>query len=221
MIKKVLIAEDIDSINEGLGNFLKDTFSFEIVQAKYCDEAYLKIKRAILDGEPFDLLITDLSFKEDYRDATIKDGEMLLNRLRDEAINIKAIMYSIEDRPFKVKQLMENLRLNAFVTKGRNSINELKEVISAIMNGKDVSYPLPKELFSGEDAMNLDDYDIALLAKLSEGLSQEEIGKQFKDRNIKPCSLSSIEKRINKLKIYLKAKNTIHLIAIAKDMGII
>ncbi|WP_224490089.1 response regulator [Robertkochia flava] len=221
MIKKVLIAEDIDSINEGLVNFLSDTFNFEIVQAKYCDEAYLKIKRAILDEEPFDLLITDLSFKQDHRDANLKDGEMLMNRLRDEAIDIKAIMYSIEDRPFRVRQLIDKLRLSAFVTKGRNSINDLKQVIQAISKGEAIPVAPQRDQLPGEESMNLDDYDIALLSKLSEGLSQEEIGQLFKDNNIKPASLSSIEKRINKLKIYLKAKNTIHLIAIAKDMGII
>jgi hypothetical protein len=32
---------------------------------------------------------------------------------------------------------------------------------------------------------------------------------------------SSIEKRINKLKIYFKANNNVHLIAIAKDLGLV
>lgn len=221
MIKKVLIAEDIDSINEGLGKHLMEEFKFEIVQAKYCDEAYLKIKRALLDEEPFDLLITDLSFKEDHRDARLKDGEMLMKKLRKDDIGIRAIMYSIEDRPFKVKNLISKLKLDAFVTKGRNSINEITDAIRTLSDGQEVPIPYQHSTPGEEEYMELEDYDINLLEHLSQGLSQEEIGAKFKSKGIKPASLSSIEKRINKLKIFLKAKNTIHLIAIAKDMGII
>lgn len=221
MIHKVLIAEDIDSINEGLGKHLRETFGVEIVQAKYCDEAYLKIKRAILDEDPFDLLITDLSFKEDHRNTNLKDGEMLVAKLREEGIAIKTIMYSIEDRPYKLKNLVNKLNLDAFVTKGRNSINEMTQILTDMMNGREVSTLNNDVHLSEEEVMNIDEYDVALLSRLSEGLSQEEIGNDFKASGIKPASLSSIEKRINKLKISLKAKNTIHLIAIAKDMGII
>lgn len=221
MIRKIIIAEDIDSINEGLGKHLKETFQVDIAQAKYCDEAYLKIKRALLDEEPFDLLITDLSFKEDHRNTQLKDGEMLVAKLREEAIAIKTIMYSVEDRPYKVKTLIEKLNLDAFVSKGRNSINEISETIKAMASGEKIDsipgLPQQEETIS----MELDDYDVALLHKLSEGFSQEDIGNQFKREGVRPASLSSIEKRINKLKIALKAKNTIHLIAIAKDMGII
>lgn len=221
MIHKVLIAEDIDSINEGLGKHLKEAFGVQVVQAKYCDEAYLKIKRAILDEDPFDLLITDLSFKEDHRNTNLKDGEMLVAKLREEGIAIKTIMYSIEDRPYKLKNLINKLNLDAFVTKGRNSINEMTEIITAMMNGGEIT-PMQNHLpNTEEEVMNIDEYDIALLSRLADGSSQEEIGNDFKASGIKPSSLSSIEKRINKLKISLKAKNTIHLIAIAKDMGII
>ena len=221
MIQKILIAEDIDSINEGLSKFLREQFHVEIVQAKYCDEAYLKIKRALLDEKPYDLLITDLSFKEDHRDARLKNGEMLVSKLRTEGIDIKTIMYSIEDRPYKVKNLINSLRLEAYVTKGRNSIAEIADAITAIIQGKSVHSEQQHLHAQMDEEMNLEDYDIALLSKLADGYSQEEIGNQFKEAGIKPASLSSIEKRINKLKISLKANNTIHLIAIAKDMGII
>lgn len=221
MIKKVLIAEDIDSINEGLRKHLKETFNFEIVQVKYCDEAYLKIKRAILDEEPFDLLISDLSFKEDHRNTNLKDGEMLIGKLREDGIETKAIIYSIEDRPFKVKKLLNDLQLSAYVVKGRNSIKELTEAIKVLHNGGTYEQPQQRENLAEEEQMELEDFDILLLTRLAEGLSQSEIREEFLAKGIKPASLSSIEKRVNKLKIYFKAKNTIHLIALAKDMGII
>lgn len=221
MIKKVLIAEDIDSINEGLGKHLRETFNFEIVQVKYCDEAYLKIKRAILDEDPFDLLISDLSFKEDHRNTQLKNGEMLIGKLREDGIETKAIIYSIEDRPYKVKKLLNDLRLSAYVVKGRNSINELTEAIKVLRNGETYTQPHFQENNPEEEHMELDDFDILLLSKLADGYSQAEIREDFMANGIKPASLSSIEKRVNKLKIYFRAKNTIHLIALAKDLGVI
>jgi DNA-binding CsgD family transcriptional regulator len=64
-------------------------------------------------------------------------------------------------------------------------------------------------------------YDISLLKLLSNGYILEEISREFKNMGIIPNGSSSIEKRINKLKIYFKANNNVHLIAIAKDLGLV
>lgn len=48
-----------------------------------------------------------------------------------------------------------------------------------------------------------------------------KIASEFKNKGIMPHGSSSIEKRINKLKIYFKARNNVHLIAIAKDLGLV
>ena len=56
---------------------------------------------------------------------------------------------------------------------------------------------------------------------MSLGLSQEGISKHLQDNNLSPYGLSSIEKRINKLKIQFGANNAIHLVSIAKDVGLI
>ena len=67
----------------------------------------------------------------------------------------------------------------------------------------------------------MDDVDIKILKYLSAGTSQDEIIEIFKSTDIKPNSKSAIEKRISKLKDFFKANNTIHLVTITKDMGII
>jgi hypothetical protein len=64
-------------------------------------------------------------------------------------------------------------------------------------------------------------YDISLLKLLSKGCILDEISVEFKNTGIIPNGSSSIEKRINKLKIYFKANNNVHLIAIAKDLGLV
>jgi hypothetical protein len=58
------------------------------------------------------------------------------------------------------------------------------------------------------------------LKLLSNGYILEEISKEFKNMGIIPNGSSSIEKRINKLKIYF-SNNNVHLIAIAKDLGLV
>ena len=62
---------------------------------------------------------------------------------------------------------------------------------------------------------------LKLLEKIAIGLSNREISQQFKENTIKPHGISSIEKRLSKLRIDFKATNATHLIAVVKDMGLI
>jgi hypothetical protein len=66
----------------------------------------------------------------------------------------------------------------------------------------------------------IDFFDIELLKQLSNGVPQDKMDEKFRDLGIKPNSKSTIEKRVGKLKDYFKANNTVHLVAIAKDLGI-
>ncbi len=67
----------------------------------------------------------------------------------------------------------------------------------------------------------MDNYDIQLIKHLSIGVTQDGMEAVFKKEGIAPNSKSAIEKRINKLKIYFRANNTVHLVSIAKDLGIV
>ncbi|MDX1760742.1 MAG: hypothetical protein R3218_01170 [Christiangramia sp.] len=48
MFKKVLIAEDIDAVNSALKEFLLKLGVMEVVYSQYCDEAYLKCRKAAM-----------------------------------------------------------------------------------------------------------------------------------------------------------------------------
>lgn len=221
MFKKILIIEDIDSINFGITAVLEKNFPVEVHASKYCDEGLLKVKKAIQDNVPFDLIITDLSFKEDYRDARITTGEDLINAINQEQPGIKIIVYSIEDRLFLIKSLFENKKIKAFVAKGRESSTELLEAISTLHNGGTYISPQFTNIFKEQLFLELDKYDVEMLRMLSEGFTQEDISKIFKEKGYPSPSTSSIEKRINKLKFYFKAHNSIHLVAITKDLHLI
>ena len=221
MFKKVLIAEDIDSISFGIIKALEGFHGINTIHAKYCDEAILKLKAAEESGEPFDLLITDLSFKQDHVKVVLADGEDLINNVKELFPNLPVIVYSIEDKPFRIKNLFDFYQINGFVLKGRYSSLELREAVAKIQKvEKYISKDIAHYLMSKETE-DITDYDIKILECLAKGFAQNEISEFFLNENIAPASVSAIEKRINKLKIQLKAKNTIQLIALAKDLGMV
>ena len=93
MFKKVLIAEDLDSISITVNETLKSLKIKEIKHAKYCDDALLKVKKALLDNNPFDLLVTDLSFTADHRKVKMYTAEALINEIRKIQPTLKIVVY--------------------------------------------------------------------------------------------------------------------------------
>lgn len=218
---KVLIVEDIDSISLGIQKIVQEFENTEILHAKYCDEALLKFKKATLDNAPFDLIISDLSFKSDHKSCVIGNGEEFISEIRKLNTQVPIIVYSIEDKSFLIKNLFENLHIQAYVLKGRNSTKELSKAIEkALQNERFISEDL-SQLLNNKSSEEIDDYDILLLKHLANGFSQSEISNLFLNDNISPSSVSAIEKKVNKLKIQFQAKNAIQLVALAKDIGII
>lgn len=221
MFKKVIIAEDFDSINLAVMQILSELGVTEIHHAKYCDDAQLKIKKAILDNDPFDLLISDLSFRADYRKIELIGGDDLIKWVRKVQPDLKIIVHSIEDKSFHIKSLFENHNIDGFVIKGRSSIKQLKTAITKLFqtNEKYIS-PEIAQLLQDKTINEIDSFDIELIKQLSLGVPQDKMDEKFKELGISPNSKSTIEKRVSKLKDYFKANNTVHLIAIAKDLGI-
>jgi hypothetical protein len=89
---KVLIAEDLDSISIAVVQALQAISISDIYHAKYCD-ALVKIKKAIHDNAPYDLLISDLSFKADHRENKLVSGEELIEAVKKYNL-ISKLMYS-------------------------------------------------------------------------------------------------------------------------------
>lgn len=222
MFKNVLLVEDIDSIGHGIALKIKQDLCIKhIVVAQYCDDAYLKFIKAEKDKIGFDLLITDLSFKKDHRESSITSGEQLIKKLRDRDYNVPIIVYSIEERPTVIKKLIDWYGVDAYVFKGRNSTKTMIDAIKSIEKGKRFISTELANVLRNKEVFTLEEFDTILLHQLSKGCTQEEISIHLKEKHISPSSLSSIEKRLNRLKEELKAKTTIQLIANAKDLGLI
>lgn len=222
MFTKVLIADDIDFNDVGAVVTLEQLGVPNIEYAKYCDEALLKIKKAHLEGSPFQLLISDLSFKSDHRINQLHSGEELILAVKQQFPSIKIIVFSIEDRAHRIKLLFEELKIEGYVLKGRNTLYDLKRAIQkAYTNEAENISPELLHILQDKTTSEIGPYDVLLIKYLSQGISQENMETVFKQEGISPNSKSSIEKHLNKLKIYFKANNTVHLVAIAKDLGIV
>lgn len=222
MFEKVLIAEDFDIIKSGLYATLNEINIPKIAHAAYCDEALLKLKKAKLDNKPYDLLISDLSFLEDHNTQQITTGEDLIKSVKKEFPELKIIVFSVEDKPYRIQYLQKTLKINAYVWKNRNGQKELKKAIShvSVSNAFYISDDLRATVHPKENIEITED-DILLINYLSKGFLQEAISSKFKQKGIKPASVSTIEKRLKKLKEHFNANNVTHLVAIAKDFGLI
>jgi DNA-binding NarL/FixJ family response regulator len=221
MFKNVLVVDDHASVNHGIVQTLKNNTSIQQVAfTQNCEDAYIKFQRATKDGYPYDLVIVDIGFKQDYRKQTIKSGLELIELLRKKQPDIKVIVYSVEDRKTKVQSYIERYHINGFISKSRHGLKELLEAIPNVWNNTPYTSKT-LEINTQKSTFEIDDFDIVLLQELAKGMSQKEISQLFQVKNAKSNSLSSIEKKINKLKVHFKAKNTIHLISICKDLGII
>lgn len=221
MFKKILVAEDIDSINRGMSAVLQKLGRPEVFHASYCDDAYLKARRAALDGSPFDLLICDLSFKPDHRAEKLTSGQELISVVAGEFPELRIIVYSVEDHPQTVRALWDTGQIHGYACKGRNGLFYLEKAIRTVHGGNNYLSAQVEAAVQHRNFLTLREYELALLKLLANGFTQEEIEERFKKDGIAPSSKSSIEKRLKELKEDFNANTTIHLITILKDLRLI
>jgi len=221
MFRKVLVAEDMDSINHAVAAVLNELDIPEIAHAQYCDKAWLLSKKASQDHEPFDLLICDLSFKQDHRDEKISSGQELIALLKEEDPKLKIIVNSIEDHPQTVKDLWNSGNIDAYVCKDRHGLKELKEAILRLNNGESYNSPSIEKILNQNNILTLNDFEINIVKYLANGFTQDQIQQELKNKNIKPSSKSAIEKRLKELREEFHANTNPHLIGIMKDLKLI
>ncbi|SHG68561.1 DNA-binding response regulator, NarL/FixJ family, contains REC and HTH domains [Salegentibacter echinorum] len=221
MFKKVLVAEDMDSINHAVAVVLQELGIQEVAHAQYCDKAWLMAKKALNEGNPFDLLICDLSFKPDHREEKITSGKELIACLKQEDPSLQVIVNSIEDHPQTVKELLETENIDGYVCKDRNGLKELHKALLEVYNGGKYNSPSIEKALQQNNLLVLNDFEIHIVNYLALGFTQDEIQQKLKDENIKPSSKSAIEKRLKELREEFNANTNPHLIGIMKDLKLI
>ena len=221
MFKKVLVAEDMDSINHAVASVLEELHIPEIAHAQYCDKAWLLAKKAAQDGEPFDLLICDLSFKKDHREEKIRSGKDLIAILKTEYPDLKVLVNSIEDHPQTVKDLWDSGNIDGYVCKDRRGLKELKEALEKLEKGETYNSASIQKALNQNNLLVLSDFEVSIVKFLANGLTQDQIEHELKKKNIKPGSKSAIEKKLKELREEFNANTNPHLVSIMKDLQLI
>jgi len=221
MFENVLIAEDHESASISVRKTLEDLDIRHCDYIYYCDDALSRIRNGLKAQRPFDLLITDLSFEEDDRKQQLTDGAALIAAARQLQPGLKVLVFSAEHRAAVIEGLFSGLDINGYVRKARRDAQELKSAIEAIYKNKK-HYPVHlRQTIQQKNAYEFTDFDITIITLLSNGMHQKDIPAYLAKNEIKPSSLSSLEKRLNLIKEAYEFSKNEQLVAFCKDMGII
>ncbi|MCM4171829.1 DNA-binding response regulator [Arenibacter sp. TNZ] len=218
---RIFVSEDIDSNNLGVITMLQTLGYTNIGHSQYCDEALLKLKKAIKDGKPYELLITDLSFDNPRDKKNLLNGQELISAIKEIYPEVKVVVFSVEDDHNTIKSLFEDQKIDGYVCKGLNGLKELQHCIESIANSEPYTCPIATAALQQKNTLELNDYDQKLLSLLAIGYKQNEISILLKEDGISPNSIRSIEANISKLKDHFNASNTTHLVYVASSLGLI
>ena len=221
MFKRVLIAEDHESTSISVRKTLGDFGISKTEYTYYCDDALMYIVKSQADAQPFDLLITDLSFEEDHRKQNIADGTELISAVKKIQPNIKVLVFSAETNPAVIDSLFKVGGINAYVRKARHDAKDLKKAIESIAQNKIYLSEDLKQSVKQKNTFEFSEYDITIISLLSNGTLQKDIPNYLQQNNIKPAGLSSVEKRLGTIRDRLDFSKNEQLVAYCKDYGII
>ncbi|MBL0881808.1 MAG: response regulator transcription factor [Chitinophagaceae bacterium] len=221
MIDKVIIAEDQEFANLSVQKTMDDLKVKQYDYAFYCDDALAKIQLAQKKGEPYDLLITDLSFEDDGTAQKINDGIELIRAVRSIQPGILILILSGQYRPVDIHNLFENHEVDAYVRKARHDVQELKAAMDALSKGQRYYPRSLAQLIKRSNTYEFTEFDITIIRLLSEGYQQNKIPDYLKEHNIKPSSLSSIEKRLNQIREELGFANNQQLMVFCSNAGLL
>ncbi len=221
MFNRVLIAEDHESASISVRKALSDLGVIQADYVFYCDDALKRCVHAQQYEEPYDLLITDLSFEDDEYTERIKGGEELIEQIKAVQPGIKVLVFSAENKRSVIDHLMNDLAVNAYVRKARRDIEELKRAMADISSNKRYLNPDLKHQKEEVNTYEFSDYDLTLIRQLAHGMKQKDIPAFLEEQQIKPYGLSSVEKRLGFMRDVLGLTKNEQLIAFCKDLGII
>jgi two-component system capsular synthesis response regulator RcsB len=221
MFERVLVAEDQEMMNLSLRRTLEDLQLPWPDYAFYCDLAFSKIKKALTEGAPYELLVTDLYFEVDGSAEQKLDGTELIKNAKTLQPQLKVLVFSAEGRPRIIRSLFDDLGIDGYVRKSRGDAQNLQTALNQLKTGRKY---FPRELrsLSGQDNLHtFTDYDKTVIRLLSEGYAQKDIPDYLQHHDIRPSGLSSVEKRLNTIKMAMGFAKNEQLVAFCKEMSLI
>ena len=219
--KRVLIAEDHESVSNSVKEALKDLGINDPDHVSYCDHALSWIKKGAKTAQPYDLFVTDLSFEEDQNVQEITDGITLIKAAKAAQPDLKILVFTAEGRPEVIQPLINDIGIDGYVRKARNDAKELKAALEALANGSTYFPDQMRQKERKNNSYNFTPYDITIIRLLAGGVKQKDIPQYLQENKIMPAGLSSLEKRLNLIKDVYGFSTNEQLIAHCKDFKII
>ncbi|MCL8000988.1 hypothetical protein M8994_22615, partial [Brucella sp. 21LCYQ03] len=115
-----------------------------------------------------------------------------------------------------IDDLFENLKVDGYVRKARHDADHLRQALHTVYAQKCYKPSAIKQAIREENSFEFTTVDIAIVSLLYQGEMQKNIPFILKQRQLKPCSLSSVEKRLNSMKEALE-----QLAVYCKEKGLI
>ena len=221
MFKKVLIAEDHDTENFAVQVTLRDLGVVDPDYVYYCDHALAWIKNAIRAGEPYDLLITDINFKDDGSDQEIKDGLALVKAIKSVQPDIKVVVMTVQEITTTVHEMFREKQIDGYVLKERRGREQLKEALQMVYQGRTYQSADNKKPSQDLNAFEFSQLDLHIVNLLYQGVPQYQMPEKLKQLGAKASSLSTIEKRLNLMKESYGFTNNAQLIAHCREAELI
>jgi two-component system, NarL family, captular synthesis response regulator RcsB len=221
MIDKVIIAEDQEITNLSVQRTMEDLRISKVDYVFYCDDALSRIQVAKQNGEPYELLITDLYFEDDGTHQKIAGGFDLIRSVREVQPDIMILIFSAENRPATIDMLFKNYEIDGYVRKARHDAKELKLALDTISKRQQYYPRALAQLVKQSNTYEFTEFDINIIRLLSQGYQQNEIPDYLREHNIKPSSLSTIEKRLNQIRDELSFTKNEQLVLFCKEAGIL
>jgi len=221
MFKKVLIVEDEKMLNSAIKSTMEklgvvlDTRDY----VTFCDDALNRVKIAIREKNPYELLITDLSFKTDSKNVNIATGQKLIEAVKQVQPAIKVLVFSVHNEESIANPLFNDLGIDGYVTKGLRDETDFNLAINAIAQGKTYRSANLKRSNDQEIVYELKPIEKTIVSFLSAGKTQKWVEGYLKKNNIRPSSSSIIDKKLNKLRAIFNASSTTQLICYLRDRG--
>ncbi|MXV50330.1 response regulator [Pedobacter sp. HMF7647] len=221
MFKNVLIAEDHESANISVRKTLEDFGIGKTDYVFFCDDALKRLNKASKEGDPYELLITDLSFEEDGTVQHIKTGQNLIAAARKHQPGLKILVFSAENKAGVIEPLFTELGINGYVRKARRDAQELKDALEKIFSGRQHLPVHLRQAIKQKNVYQFSEFDIEIISLLAKGVLQKDIPLHLERKQIRPSGLSSVEKRLFTIREALNCAKNEQLVAACKDLGII
>src|SRR5690606_11824305 len=175
MFKKVLIADDHEITSISVRKTLEELGVRDARPVYYCDDALSWIRNALRKGQPYELLITDLSFEEDSYAQRLRSGEELIQAVKSVQPDLKIIVFSAEGRAPVVDTLFKTLPIDGNVRKARRDAQHLKKALQAVYQHQRYVSPDLKQAAREANTYEFSEFDISVVSLLSQGLLQKDI----------------------------------------------